>query len=178
MNFILLHGFTGNPQKHFFPWLANELGKAVYTPALPNTDNPIETEQVQFALKNAQLNKDTILLGHSLGVVVALKIAEQKQLNALVLVGGFIEPKFKDKERPFANNFKWHFDFDKIKSNVNKIIILSDRNDYAIPIEQGRMLAEKLSATLIETNAQQPHFTAEQEPWILNAMNSLRSNSH
>ena len=168
MQLIILHGFGARPDSNFFQWLKNKFPN-VHVPQLPDTDNPSE-EQVDFVLKNIEITKDTVLLGHSLGAVVALKVAEKIQVKGLITVGGFLEPKFKDRPRVFEPNFRWSFDFNRIKNNAKKIIILSDKNDYAIPLEQGRLLAEKLNGTLIETIAEKPHFTGEKEPWVLDAV--------
>ena len=173
MNFLLIHGFNGSPNDIFFPLLTTELNQygQVNAPELPNPSSPTEKEQLAAILKQS-ITKDTIIIGHSLGAVVALKTVEKlnHSIKALILVGGFLSPKFRDKKRPFEKTFDWNFDFEKIKKNAQKIIVLSAKNDYAIPIEQGRLMAEKLGATLIETNAEEPHFTADKEPQIMNAV--------
>ncbi|HLC20433.1 MAG TPA: alpha/beta hydrolase, partial [Candidatus Nanoarchaeia archaeon] len=70
MQLIILHGFGARPDSNFFQWLKNKFPN-VHVPQLPDTDNPSE-EQVDFVLKNIEITKDTVLLGHSLGAVVAL----------------------------------------------------------------------------------------------------------
>ncbi|OGY93196.1 MAG: hypothetical protein A3H70_00260 [Candidatus Komeilibacteria bacterium RIFCSPLOWO2_02_FULL_48_11] len=175
VDFVLLHGFNGDSQGVFFPWLKGEIEKRgfkVVAPDLPNPEQPTEEEQVGYVLKNIQFDENTILFGHSLGAAVALKVAEKlkTKIRGLVLAGGFSSPKFKDKSRPFHNTFNWEFDFEKIKKSAGFIKILSDRNDYAVRIEQGKFLHENLGGELIETESQEPHFTANQEPVILNSL--------
>lgn len=171
-NYVLLHGFKGNAGKNFFPWLKKELSKKEYryfAPNLPNPSRPTEEEQVSAVLKSAKFDENTILFGHSLGAVVAMKVAEKlkNKIAGLVLAGGFAEPKFKDHPRPFETTFSWKFNWRKIKANCGFVKILSAANDYAVPAEQGRILAEKLSGELIEVRAKGEHFTAGQEPAIL-----------
>ncbi|MFH1200901.1 MAG: class I tRNA ligase family protein, partial [bacterium] len=171
-NYVLLHGYNGTPEGIFFPWLKKELEKVNFkyqAPILPNPSNPTEEEQVNFVLKNCKFDSNTILLGHSLGAVVAMKVLEKldKKIAGLVLVGGFVEHNFKDRPRPFDKTFKWKFDFNKIKKQVGFVRILSDLADYAVPIEQGRILAKKLNGTLIEKTGEKPHFTNDKEPLIL-----------
>lgn len=170
MQLLILHGYGANPESNFFSWLSQEFSQC-NIPELPNTNHPSE-EQVEFVLKNTIITPNTIILGHSLGAVVALKVIEKLNhpIAGFVSVGGFLAPTFKDRKRPFEKDFRWTFDFEKIKSNAQKIIVISDRNDYAIPLEQGRLLSEKLNATLIETIAEKSHFTAAQEPMVLHAM--------
>src|SRR5437016_8302507 len=53
------------------------MSHTVIIPALPNTDDPSEEEQVEAALKAANYDENTVLFGHSLGAAVALKVVEK-----------------------------------------------------------------------------------------------------
>ncbi len=174
-NYVLLHGFNGSSEGIFFPWLKQELNKRtvkVVCPNLPNANHPTEDEQVAYVLKTCEFNSRTILFGHSLGAVVALKVLEKlnTKIAGVVLAGGFTNPNFKDNSRPFAKTFNWQFDFNKIKSNVDFVKILSDPTDYAIPTEQGKNLQMNLAGALLEIPGEKPHYTSEVEPNILNAL--------
>lgn len=175
LNYVLLHGFTATSKSNFLPWVKGELEKTgvkVVVPDLPNTKAPTEDEQVNYVLENIDFDENTILYGHSLGTVVAMKVVEKldKKIAGLVLSGAFMEPDFKDHERNFDKKFNWNFDFEKIKTNVSFVKIISDLNDRAVPIEQGRKLKEKLGAELKEVEAEEPHFDAKIEPEILKAI--------
>ncbi len=170
--FVFIHGFNGDSSGVFFPWLKKELeklGHSVTSLDLPNPEKPREDEQVSFVLKHASFDDRTIIIGHSLGAVVTLKILEKlkKPVAGVLLIGGFLDPTFRDKKRPFDKTFKWHYDFERIRENAGFVKILSDRHDYAIPLAQGRKIQEKTGGELIETTAQKPHFTAEKEPSVL-----------
>jgi len=174
-NYVLLHGFDGNSDGIFFPWLKKELekrGLKYQCPNLPNPQKPTEDEQVKFVLENCQFDQNTILFGHSLGAVVAMKVLEKLPIKiaGLVLAGCFTNPDFKDRPRPFHKTFSWEFDFKKIRNNCGSIIILSDPNDYAVYFEQGKLLQKELSGNLIEQGGIKPHFTNEQEPIILQVL--------
>lgn len=174
-NYVLLHGFEGSPDGIFFPWLEKELDKrglTYATPQLPRPDKPREQEQVDSVLKRCTFDKHTILFGHSLGAVVALKVAERlpSPIAGLVIAGGFMDTHFRDMPRPFTDTFSWKFDFEKIKHAAKKIIILSSTDDYAIPIEQGRKLHAALGGTLLEAKGESPHFINEREPIILECL--------
>ena len=173
--YILIPGFRGSPDGIFFPWLQAQLkaqGHEVTAHTLPNMDNPSEQELVDYVLKNSTFDEDTIIFGHSLGAVIALKVLEKlnKKIRGVVLAGGFLEPKFKDRPRPFEKTFTWKFDAEKIRKNAGFIKILSDPNDVAIPLEQGKLLAEKLNGELIEECAKKSHFQASEEPEILKSL--------
>jgi leucyl-tRNA synthetase len=174
-NYVLLHGYDGSPESIYFPWLKKQLeqrGLKVFAPALPNSENPTEQEQVDLVLKNCKFDENTILLGHSLGSVVALKVLEklQTKIAGLVLTGGFTDPNFKDHKRPFENSFGWKFNFEKIKQNTGFVRILHDSTDTSISIEQANILASALGITLKIVKAQSPHFGSKEEPEALQAI--------
>ncbi|MBI2663303.1 leucine--tRNA ligase [Candidatus Woesearchaeota archaeon] len=171
-NFVLLHGFTGSPDANFFPWLKKELenkGCKVSVPRLPNSNNPDIIEQVNYVINNYSFNENTVLLGHSLGSVVALKVLEKlnKPIKKLVLAAGFCEPKFKDKKRPFEERFNWKFDFEKIKNNIQSVIILRARNDSAVPAERSDKIKEKIGGIIIDFEAEDDHICGNKEPEVL-----------
>src|SRR3989344_3805400 len=175
-NYVILHGFNGSPSKPAYAWLNDQIkdrGHNVVLPQLPNPANPTEEEQVDYVLKNVQFDRDTVLYGKSLGSVVALKVLEKLEtpIAGLILVGGFLDGTKLHKKYPFETTFKWQFDFDKIKKNVGFIRILSDLSDtQAVPVEQGRLLHEKLGGEFIETVSIEQHFLATEEPAVLNAV--------
>src|SRR6185369_4613564 len=102
-------------------------------------------------LKNAQFDKNTVLLGHSLGSVVALKVLEKLNtpIKRLVLAAGFAERGFADHERPFEPQIG-EFDFGKIKSNIQEVIILRAENDSAVPRERAEFLKENIGGSIID----------------------------
>ncbi len=171
-NYVLLHGFKGTPDGVFFPWLKGELekrGLKYQAPQMPNPENPTEEEQVSFVLQSCKFDENTILFGHSLGCVVAMKVLEKldKKIGGLVLAGGFSSPQFKDKTRPFHNTFNWEFNYEKIKNSAGFVKILSDPNDFAVRIEQGKNLHKNLGGEFFEAPGVEPHFTHSEEPSIL-----------
>ena len=172
-NFVLLHGYKGSPKKDFFPWLKKELGKneyKVFIPTLPNSKNPEVAEQVEHVLRHAKFDKNTILLGHSLGTIVTLKVLEKlkQPVQRSVLVAGFTENKFLDKDDRFdEQTFDWKFDWKKIRRNAGNVIILRDLNDPIIPYSRANELQKFLGGKIIDTIANQTHFNSKKEPVIL-----------
>ena len=170
--YVFLHGFTGSPDVARFRYWKSELekqGHKVIMPVLPNTDKPSEEEQVSTALEAATYDENTVLFGHSLGAVVAMKVLERlkKPIARLVLAGGFADPQFKDKHRNFEKRFEWKFNAEKICRNVKNIQILQDKNDYAVSDEQLRRLEDLLGVKAQQIEGGEPHFTGEKELPIL-----------
>ncbi|HLB66104.1 MAG TPA: alpha/beta fold hydrolase, partial [Candidatus Saccharimonadales bacterium] len=171
-NYVLLHGFTGSSKNNFFPWAIKQLedvGGTVYVPDLPNTKKPDAKEQAEFVVKSAKFDKNTVLLGHSYGSVSALRVVESLKgpIKKLVLAGGFAEPGFLDRERNFEATTDWNFDFEKIKKNVEEVVILRADNDSAVPRERADFLREKLGGTIVDFTAEGNHITAKHEPIVL-----------
>ncbi len=173
-NFVLLHGYTGNPEANFFPWLKKELesrGHKVTVPKLPNTASPKINEQIEYVLKNCKFDENTVLLGHSLGSVVALKVLEQLRhpIKKLILAAGFLTPVFEDKERPFAKTFDWKFNFNKIKNNVKDILILRSSNDSAVGKQHADKLKEQIGGEIIDFTSEEDHICGNKESVVLDS---------
>ncbi len=181
-NFVILHGYTGSNQTNFIPWLKAELeqrGARVQAPQLPNTDNPTEVEQVQYVLDNVAFDENTVLIGHSLGGLVAMGVLEKlpHKIHHLMLVAPAILPQFYQgnddidtetgERKRFIDHFSYDFDFSKISSQAVHKTILQDNNDSESRKPSMRYIADNIGATLCKTVANKRHFVAEQEPFIL-----------
>ncbi|MCX6712452.1 MAG: class I tRNA ligase family protein, partial [Candidatus Vogelbacteria bacterium] len=106
----------------------------------------------------------------SLGSVVSYRILEKLKtpIKKLVLVGGLIEPKFRDKERLMAKYLmSWEFDLEKIKKNAGQIVILEDVNDSIIPSGQSEVIKQALGGESYCFKAEKSHFCGTVEPLIL-----------
>lgn len=174
-NFVLLHGYTGSVEANFFPWLKEKLSKvstSVWAENLPHTNAPDVEKQAQFVLDNARFDENTVLLGHSLGAAVALKVVEKLKspIKKLVLAAGFMQPGFTDHARPFEASFHWEFDSEAIKKNVEEIIILRASNDYAIPAERADYIKSQIGGTIIDFEAEDEHICGEIEPIVLDSL--------
>lgn len=172
---VILHGFEGNSREGFYPWLKQSLEEKGYRVSLfdlPNTTHPTEEEQVQFVLNHCRFDDETILYGHSLGSIVAMKVLEklEKPIAGLVLSGTFNEPIFKDRSRPFEKTFGFEFEAEKIRQNAGFIRVLHDINDTAVSQDQAQKVADMLGVTLEAVEAEAPHFGGTEEPELLSAI--------
>ncbi|MEX1027475.1 MAG: alpha/beta fold hydrolase [Candidatus Paceibacterota bacterium] len=170
----MLHGFSSTPKKDFWPWLTRELqqrGHTVEIPTLPKTKNPDIEKQVQHVLATCHLTENTILVGHSLGGVVAQRVTERLKapIKKLVLVASFTRPEFKDHDRPFADSIDWDWDFDRIRDHARRIVILRDENDPIVPSREADLLSSATGGELRSVVARGGHFGAPREPEILTA---------
>lgn len=116
---IVLHGARGGPDMNWFPWLHAELhaeGINVVRPRLPTPEGQsLEAWLNAYDLAVASLpSAPTILVGHSLGAALALRLVERaaEPVDGLFLVGGFVGvlglPDYDDINRTFfAGPFDW-----------------------------------------------------------------------
>jgi leucyl-tRNA synthetase len=177
LNFVILHGFTGSNEKNFIPWLKHELeakGYRVQAPQLPHTEAPTEAEQVAYVLENCQFDDHTVLIGHSLGGVVAMKVAEKlpHRIHSLVLVApalpeAYRTEAYRQKCKPFLDTFDMTYDYDLIRQNASRRIVLSDTHEAELRKPYLLDLAKNLAADYEETAATERHFRGSQEPFIL-----------
>lgn len=181
-DYVLLHGYTGSPDGTFFPVLRKkieDLGHKVYAPQLPNTNHPTIMEQAKYVLNNYEFTENTVLLGHSLGSPVALKVIEalDKPIKKLVIVAGFAQAGLREggEKRPYEENFDWQFDWDKIKQNVGEIVVLRASNDRHVPPERSQSLIDNLGGALIDFVAEKDHACGENEPVVVeNTIKNLK----
>ncbi|MEK7107516.1 MAG: alpha/beta fold hydrolase, partial [Patescibacteria group bacterium] len=172
-NFLLLHGYKGSAAGTFHPWLKRELerkGYAVQAPDMPNTNEPKESEQVKYVFDHCHIDENTVIIGHSLGGAVAMKLLQKinRPIAGLILAAPAIDPSFPNaEERPFWKAFSWDINYEKLKKLCGFITVLSDT------LEKGKRgaylahLADLLGAQFIEQKAKKEHFCGEKEPLIL-----------
>ncbi|MHB1086181.1 MAG: class I tRNA ligase family protein [Minisyncoccota bacterium] len=170
--FVILHGFESAPDRPRWIWAKQkleEMGHEVIIPSLPNPDAPIEREWVEAALAATSYDERTVLVGHSLGSVAALKVLEKLDapIARLVTVGGFVSKNFKDNPRPFEKTFIWSFDGEKIRRNARSITILHDPRDYAVSEAQATELSDLLQTPITIGTSNKPHFTGDTEPDVV-----------
>jgi len=169
--YVLLHGYKGSPERNFFPWLKNELearGHTVVVPKLPDPNKPNVDEQVKFVLDSVALDENTILLGHSLGSVIAMKVLERAdvRIRKLILVAGFLDTRI-NVDRGYFGTTDWNIDTEKIKNSAREILIMRPKNDSAIPSDQALKLKRALGGEIIDFLAENDHACGKQEPTIL-----------
>jgi leucyl-tRNA synthetase len=184
--FVFLHAYGDNMSNAFWSWLKKEIeargGKVVFAQDLPNTNKPQYAEQSDFVTKNYKFNEKSIVIGHSLGNILIMKLLSSGNLkiNKLIMVAPPFPKKedilsgkaFKDnKSRPaLADYCDWKFDFSKIKKSVDQIEVLIDKKDYIVPDSQPLEIAKQLEASITEAIGNRSHYNGETEEEVLNLL--------
>lgn len=161
-NALVLPGWYCNPSSNWYPWLKTELekrGYQVFLPTLPtmDTDLPDLETQLTYLQNNFDINENTLIIGHSLGSVLALRLAEKHKLGQLILVSGWDFDDLTIEHQKFWSNKINH---QLIKSNVSDITCITSDNDPYFSMFQTQEMAKRLNAkfVLIENAG---HFTED-----------------
>ncbi len=166
-NVFIIHGTYGHPEENWFPWLKSKLEKLgckVFVPKFPTPLNQsLENWLEVFEDYKQYLNKNTIVIGHSLGPAFLLNILEnlENSIKASFFVSGFTglfgNSDFNKLNESFVDK---SFDWAKIKKNCPKFFLFHSDNDPYIPLEKAEEFAKNLDVNLnIVKNA--GHFNKE-----------------
>lgn len=152
---FLIHGAYGNSNNHWFPWLKNELTKLDYNVIASTFPTPegqnLNTWLKIFAQYQPQINSDTIMIGHSLGVPFILNILEnlKQPIKAAFLVAGFVGILNNDQFDPINKTFaERNFNWKKIKSNCQNFTIFHSDNDPYVSLNKAKELSTFLNTPI------------------------------
>lgn len=149
---FIIHGAYGNPDENWFPWLREELTKLGYEVIAPTFPTPeeqsLENWRKVFEDYKDQLDKNTIMIGHSLGCPFILNVLQKTntKIKAIYLVAGFhtlLDQPIDEINKTFVEE---GFDWVKIKSNCNRVVMFSGSDDKYIKREIADELAKNLDA--------------------------------
>lgn len=105
----IVHGYRANPDKHWFPWLAQQLaarGMECHILAMPNAETPNAQQWLDYLKQNVEMDDETIIIGHSLGSIAVLNFLafNYARPRAAIFVSGFYQPVEGLAElTPFSN---------------------------------------------------------------------------
>ncbi len=157
---FIIHGWGGHPEEGWFLWLKKELEKKGFTvevPSMPDTNNPKIDAWVQFLAKLVgKPDKDTVLVGHSVGCQTIMRYLEKSsaKVSGVVFVGGWFtlyeENLENDEERAIIRPWlTTPIDTDRVKMAANKVIAILSDNDKWVPLDNQKMFEQRLGAKTI-----------------------------
>ena len=154
---FMVHGFDGQPNDCWIPWLMSELVKNdiwAFSLAMPTPDKPIKEEWVKTIIDSVrEPNDEVFLVGHSLGVSAILRYLETipngKNIGGAVLVSGVIHERQKEKYFYIDKFLEDRFNYDHYKNVCKNFIVIHGTDDHSVPFTQGEELSSYLSCPLI-----------------------------
>lgn len=119
----------------------------------PMADHPQLSEWNEYLHEIiAAPDKDVVLVGHSLGVIAALRYLESleagKLIGGAILVAGFSENVLVGMGA-LDNFFETPLDFDRAKKAAGRFVVIHSDNDPYVPLENGEILRDRLGAEFI-----------------------------
>jgi len=162
---LILHGWEDDSTKGIIPELVKTLkdkGYSTIAPDLPNTKTPKFEEWYHIAEKEIKKLKDKTIsiVGHSMGGLLALKLAEKYKLNKLILIAPvgskpsdefFNSPANSDLNKEELEIFRKYqdreIDAEKIKSNSKDIRFIFGKKDIWINEEIRNFYSKKFENT-------------------------------
>jgi predicted alpha/beta hydrolase family esterase len=148
---LLIHGFTGNGNGVWFPWMKCELesrGYGVFTPSMPEACHPdlqkwVDALEPYYRL----LDEHDVIVAHSLGSKAALHtiLRVRKKIGRLILVASPIgEYRYRDwekriREKPNEDQravqrfWECHLPIEEI-SHFTKVTLIVSDDDTATPL--------------------------------------------
>ena len=153
---FIFHGTEGYPEENWFPWMKEKLeakGCEVIIPQFPTLPIvPAKISEWFEVLKKHEkyINEDTIIIGHSLGGVFALRVLEKLKhpIRAVFLTGTPIGVKpilNYDRDSSFSG---FDFDWTAIKNNSKHFTVYHSDNDPYVSLGNGEQLAKELGVEL------------------------------
>lgn len=121
------------------------------------TDLPDMEVMINALADQKCFDEKTVVIGHSLGSVLALRLAEKYQLGQLILVSGWDFNDLTVEHQKFWPNPINH---ELIKSHVGKIICVASDNDPYFTAFQTKEMSKRLGGDFLIVKGA-GHFTEE-----------------
>ncbi|NDC38604.1 MAG: serine hydrolase family protein [Proteobacteria bacterium] len=150
----IIHGTKGSSTGNWFQDVASQLRERGVSAIVPDFPTPhgqsLANWLVHFDRAVGLLDQNSILVGHSVGAVCALRILERlavgkRYIHTAVLVAGFTGslglPEYDALNSSFVAA---PFDWTGIRSSAAHIVCLSGENDPYVPFAQGQQIAQSL----------------------------------
>lgn len=151
---FIVHGWGAAPDENWFAWVKRELEDyefEVVVPEMPNTFLPKQESWLAHLQEVVgEVDEDTFLIGHSLGVITILRFLENlpqgKKIGGAILVSGFSKSIHIQVIENFTES---EVDFAKIKNSCNAFAVFHSDDDLVVPLERAITLHDQLDGNLM-----------------------------
>ena len=129
-------------------------------PGLPHGSRAPFAEWMPFAeARIAGHEAETIVVGHSSGALLAVRLAEKHGLAGVVLLAGTDNDLGDERERA-SGFFDTPWDWDAVRRNVPaaRVRVLHSRGDRCVPFGDGERVAEAMGVAVTEVDEGVGHF--------------------
>jgi len=169
---FIIHGWDGNPEQGWYPWLKRELearGFEVSVPAMPDTGEPEIEAWVNHLEKIVGIpDGNTFFVGHSIGCQAIMrfieKLPENVKIGGAVFVAGWFTLQNLEtvEEKEIAKPWiETPINLAKVKNQLNKRTVILSDNDPWVPLEETREIFTEQFAAEVIIEHNKGHFTEE-----------------
>ena len=149
---LILHAYTDTPERNWYPWMKAELekrGYEVWVPPLPTMESskPDMRPMLELIMKRKFVDQETVVIGHSLGALLTLRLAEKVSFNKGIVLAGWDINDLDPRDEYFWPN---NLDHALIRRNVPDWIVPISDNDPYISFYMTERMAERLGGTVIK----------------------------
>lgn len=176
MRVILIHGFNASPDKNFHPWLRDELHQAgfeVLAPALPFSGEPNLAEWLKtMETEVGRIESDDIILGHSLGGVMALRYLEAAEMTGTPKAVILVAAPWNLKGNALQSFFTHELDADVLMWKAKEFVVLHSKDDDKVPFDHAEKYTKMLKGKLV-ARENEGHYMDERYPVLLEIIKRL-----
>ena len=188
---FIFHGWDGYPEEGWFPWLKKELETRGFEVIVPQFPQPEEPRIVSWVSKVREVvgvpDKDTYLIGHSMGCQAIIRFLEKLPEGAIVggaiFVAGFLKRLTNLESDELVRDVvqEWlsaPIDLEKAKSHLLKSVAIFSDNDPYVPVDNRAEFEERLGSKIIIEHGR-GHFSGstgtKELPAVLDALREMLS---
>ena len=148
LKFFIFHGWGADSSANWFEHTRQfivEAGAECHVPDFPESESPVYGEWVRHLEEHVEkIDENSVILGHSLGCGFINRYLSENDIKIKALI--LVAPTLNDCGiREIRNFFLTTLDYQKIQNSVELIHILASTDDPFIPLEDIKILGEKLS---------------------------------
>jgi len=155
VKYIVAHGTCANPEANWFPWLqkvACRAGHECYIPRFPTPEAQYLTSWLQvFDRCCPELDDQTVLVGHSIGAALILRVLERssQRVHATVCTSGWLGLLENDFFDPLITSFfEAPFNWNSIRKRAGRIVCFWGEGDPYVSQDKAQALADNLLVPL------------------------------
>ncbi len=177
---IIVHGWSGSPNRDWMAWLGKELEKKkiqVNIMEMPNSDTPVIESWVSYLEDNmGNLDNNTYFVGHSIGCQTILRVLEKsdKKIGGVLLVAPWLVlNELAGEEKDIASPWiERQINFERVKKRTSNILAIFSDDDPDVPQINIKLFKEKLNPKIIIAK-KKGHFNDKKYDIILKEALSL-----
>lgn len=150
-NVVFLQSWYSTITDNWYGWLKEELDKKGYQTHfidLPEMRKDVPDMNVMLcSIESLRcINEDTVLIGHSLGCLLALHLAETHSVDKIILIAGW---DYDDLEEGHVLFWKERINHEQIKEHTKQRVVIHSDNDPYVTQITAQSMAKRLGAEFI-----------------------------